>query len=1201
MDDKIRVRKEIIDRCRAEMLGPGSEELGSNIETEVISDSPKERYSVGILFPQGSFFEENDGEKQVKAEKNKADEEFNDDIKYQNNRSVETQNDTLSFSEDGLQDQITMTNQFLPAAMGFTFFAKGEISNLNIRVSFAKYRESSYRDCCVKIENCNDELIKKYLLSEYIYVDNELLKLKKNITKKIVHELVSEREIEKERPDIISRLYKLADLCTVEKVNTGYVRIPILKDKMVKMSLIKENNKIYITETGDISDIEGSVKLNVLKKRYDNHIYSYTVVLVNENKNSSNYKKCIFQPELRVNTEDNNINFIEHTYMNKKGKGIVNDEDLVYELLYRNKKSYAIGHGVGTGQKVDDATGKGEIFTDYMPSFEVPQLEFTIHNLKNSKEILSMFELSDLSDREKNDKIKLLYEFCDAYENWISELIDKSKNIDSIFNSIVETQIEKCKNTLLRMRNGIGILELDENSYNAFSLMNRAMLMQRYHSKFTGGEYDRYPEDNDFPEFNYINIDKKNASWRAFQLAFILMNIEGISNPNSADRDIVDLIWIPTGGGKTEAYLGLTGFTIFLRRLNDPQNGGGTAIIMRYTLRLLAAQQFVRASILICACEKIRRESKKYNLGSDEISIGLWVGGTPTPNKNSEAKKLYKKLNDGSKKATSANELEYIKIYNNKFQVLKCPWCGTKLEIDYVDGKKKGLWGYEYDKKKIIFCPDMRCDFSRKLPIQVVDEELYKNPPTLLFGTVDKFASLPWEGEVSKLFGLGDNNVKQPELIIQDELHLISGPLGSMVGLYEAAIDALCSNIVGDIVIKPKIVASTATIKRASEQCKMLFNREVAQFPPSGINIEDSFFIREVPIEKMHGRMYVGIMPSGKTPTTTQVRLYTALLESSKFINALDDIIDKYWTVVGYFNSIRELGKTTNLIKDDIASNIVRYMRRLLKSDNIRYVNIAQELTSRVESTEIVKILKNLENTYTEELESDYNSRAIDVLLASNMISVGVDVSRLDLMVVCGQPKQTSEYIQASSRVGRKHPGLVFTLYNQSKTRDRSHYELFYPYHQTFYKYVEPTSITPFSEQARERGLHAVFISMVRHLLNLRNDDDANYFNDKIENLDVIKQYILKRAQESDNTELQDIAKETEKELNLIIEKWSNKVKSSIDGDKVCYKSDKYNKNLLIPFLKNNESNAFPTMQSLRNVDSEAKVEILVFGGEEDA
>lgn len=722
--------------------------------------------------------------------------------------------------------------------------------------------------------------------------------------------------------------------------------------------------------------------------------------------------------------------------------------------------------------------------------------------------------------------------------------------------------------------------------------------MQRYHSKFTGTEYDRYPEEKEYPKFDYINIEKKDASWRAFQLAFILMNIDGINNPTSVDRDIVDLIWIPTGGGKTEAYLGLTGFTIFLRRLKDPVNGGGTSIIMRYTLRLLAAQQFVRASILICACEKIRRECKEYNLGKEEISIGLWVGDTPTPNKNTKASEIFKKL---TKTANSSQELENNKRNYNKFQVLKCPWCGTKLEMDYVDGKIRGRWGYNYDKKKIIFCPDLRCDFKNALPIQVVDEELYKKPPTLLFGTVDKFASLPWEGEVSKLFGLDHNsNNKQPELIIQDELHLISGPLGSMVGLYETAIDAICSNITNGSGVRPKIVASTATIKRASEQCKMLFNREVSQFPPSGINIEDSFFIKEVPIEEKPGRLYVGIMPSGKTPTTAQVRLYTAILESPRFIDAEEDIIDKYWTVVGYFNSIRELGKTSNLVKDDIASNIVRYMRRLLKSDQVRYANFPQELTSRVESTEIVKILKNLENNYKVIEDYNFNNRPIDVLLASNMISVGVDVSRLDLMVVCGQPKQTSEYIQASSRVGRKYPGLVFTLYNQSKTRDRSHYELFYPYHQTFYKYVEPTSITPFSEQARERGLHAVFISMVRHLLKLTKDEEANSFRDDIDGLNLIKDYILKRAKDLDNTELQDMATETEKEINAIIEKWDNKVKTTVDGDKVCYKSDKYNKNLLVPYLKNNENNAFPTMQSLRNVDSEAKVEILVFGGGND-
>ena len=1199
MSEEIRVRKEIVDRCKAEMLGPGSEDIGGDIEREVISDSPRERYSVGILFPQNSFFEADEGEKSIKTDFTNDDSSFveEDITRYETKQVVELENQNLSFSDDSIQDQITMTNQFLPSAMGLTFFAKGEIKSISVRISCARYRESTFKDCCVKVNDFNNDYIKKYFLSDYVYVEDNLLKLKKNITKKIVHEIVDGREIEKERPDIISILYKLADLCTVDKVNTGYVRVPFLSDEIISIPLINENTKIFINEKGEISE-HGILKLNVLTKKYDDDVFSYTAVLVNEQTGSTSYKNCIYQPEIKISTEDNEFKFIEHTYMSKKGIGIINDEDLVYELLYRNKKSYSIGHGVGTNQNVDDNTGKGEIYTDFLPCYEVPQLEFIVKELENSEYVLSMFELSDLSNKSRFEKLELLLEFCNAYEKWIDGVKRESNNVDKIYHNIVKIQIEKCENTLDRMKNGIEVLKNDDRAYIAFSLMNRAMLMQRYHSKFTGTEYDRYPEEKEYPKFDYINIEKKDASWRAFQLAFILMNIDGINNPTSVDRDIVDLIWIPTGGGKTEAYLGLTGFTIFLRRLKDPVNGGGTSIIMRYTLRLLAAQQFVRASILICACEKIRRECKEYNLGKEEISIGLWVGDTPTPNKNTKASEIFKKL---TKTANSSQELENNKRNYNKFQVLKCPWCGTKLEMDYVDGKIRGRWGYNYDKKKIIFCPDLRCDFKNALPIQVVDEELYKKPPTLLFGTVDKFASLPWEGEVSKLFGLDHNsNNKQPELIIQDELHLISGPLGSMVGLYETAIDAICSNITNGSGVRPKIVASTATIKRASEQCKMLFNREVSQFPPSGINIEDSFFIKEVPIEEKPGRLYVGIMPSGKTPTTAQVRLYTAILESPRFIDAEEDIIDKYWTVVGYFNSIRELGKTSNLVKDDIASNIVRYMRRLLKSDQVRYANFPQELTSRVESTEIVKILKNLENNYKVIEDYNFNNRPIDVLLASNMISVGVDVSRLDLMVVCGQPKQTSEYIQASSRVGRKYPGLVFTLYNQSKTRDRSHYELFYPYHQTFYKYVEPTSITPFSEQARERGLHAVFISMVRHLLKLTKDEEANSFRDDIDGLNLIKDYILKRAKDLDNTELQDMATETEKEINAIIEKWDNKVKTTVDGDKVCYKSDKYNKNLLVPYLKNNENNAFPTMQSLRNVDSEAKVEILVFGGGND-
>ncbi|HAT4169819.1 TPA: helicase [Clostridium perfringens] len=1200
MKEEVKFREEIIKRCRAEMLGPGSEDLGCDIEKEVLSDSPLERYSLGILFPKKTLYDENDGDKNIRDENEEINEEVNeedDDLESEvyRNRNFKEEAKSLvnSYSEDGIQEQITMTNQPLPSAMGLTFFAKGCIDNINLNISASIYRESTYRDCMIAYKNKED--IKKYNLDPFFYLDNGFIKLKKNITKKDVKELISGKSIEKNK-ELVSILYKLADLCTVYRKNNGYLRNPILKNKIVSIKLKDNVNKVFIDEKCNVNLESGMLQITVLKKEYDEDIFSYTVVLVNQYEGEKNYKKCFFQPEIKVSTENNNIKFIEHSYMNRKGNGIINDEDLVYELLYRNKKSYAVGHGVAIGQDVNNKTGKGIIYTDFMPSFEVPQLEFNVEGLENSEDVLSMFELSDFSHRDKDSKISLLHDFCKAYESWIRELEERCRDIDKIFKKVAEKQIYKCKNALNRMKKGINILYENETVYSAFLLMNKAMLMQRAHSKLNGGEFDRYPGDKEFPKIDYLSIERKEASWRAFQLAFILMNIEGISDSSSLDRDIVDLIWIPTGGGKTEAYLGLTAFTIFLRRLRDPENGDGTTIIMRYTLRLLAAQQFVRASILICACEKIRREFKNYNLGKEEISIGLWVGDSPTPNKNSKAKELYKKL---TSTVSSEYELEKLKRENNKFQVLKCPWCGTKLEVDYVDGKKKGLWGYEYNKRNIIFCPERRCDFSRKLPIQVVDEELYKNPPTLLFGTVDKFASLPWNGEVANLFGLDKKSKrKQPELIIQDELHLISGPLGSMVGLYETAIDAMCSDICKENGVRPKIIASTATIKRAKEQCKMLFNREVEQFPPSGINIEDSFFIKEIPINIKHGRKYVGIMPSGKTPTTIQIRLYTSILEGIKFIDASDEVIDKYWTLVGYFNSIRELGKTSTLVVDDIASNNIRYMKRLLKGNDIRYVGFPKELTSRIESTEIVKILKNLENNYKGNKEKNYN--VIDVLLASNMISVGVDVSRLNIMVITGQPKQTSEYIQASSRVGRKYPGIVFTLYNQSKTRDRSHYELFYSYHQTFYKYVEPTSITPFSDQAREHGLHAVFISMVRHLLKLIDDEEANNFSCNIENLDKIKEFILQRVKDIDRSGLKDTVSDTENELEKIIEIWDNKVKTATSEDIVCYKSNKYNKNLLIPFLEVNETNAFPTMQSLRNVDNEAKVDIIVLGDDKN-
>jgi hypothetical protein len=1190
----LEIRKEIIEKTKAEMLGPGSEDVGPDIEREVISDSPIERYSLGVLFPQNNIHKIDDEEKPKKAEDSTEEiiEENIEENNYVDDKNVfEKENSNIKSydNDDGeSQEQISMANQLLPSAMGLTFFAQGYINELNVKVNCAKYKISKFRDCAVRLKDSFE--FDKSILSEYVYAEDNLVKLKQNISKKIVFELISGKDIEKDRPDVINVLYKLADQCTDEQArHNGYVRIPFLVDEIVTVPLNNEFNKMFIDEDGNVNPDQGILKVTVLRKKYSGNVWSYTIMLVNEQIGEKSYKNSIFQPKLIIDTELNkNIKFIEHTNITNRNAGFVEEEEQVLNMLYRNKKSYSVGHGVATGQSIDSVNQKEAIFTNFFPSYEVPQLDFNIKEIENiSGDLLSMFKLSDISDVSKEEKLSVLKKFSKAYENWIIDLESYSKSIDVKYQEVAKKQIKSCRYTLDRINAGIDILSTNENVYTSFSLMNRAMLMQRAHSNVK----ERFPFDEEvlYPEFEYKSIDVKKASWRPFQLAFILMNIESISDPNCKERDIVELIWVPTGGGKTEAYLGITAFSIFLRRLNDPVNGGGTTIIMRYTLRLLAAQQFIRAAILICACEKIRRETKNNILGKEEISIGLWVGGTPTPNTNDEAKTEFKKL---TKAVNSEYELSATKIKHNKFQVLKCPWCGTKLEVEYVDGKKKGLWGYDYDKKKIIFCPEFQCDFNKRLPIQVVDEELYKNPPTLLFGTVDKFATLPWKGEVSNLFALNQgNNNKQPELIIQDELHLISGPLGTMVGLYETAIDAMCSHKG----IKPKIIASTATIRRASEQCKMLFNRNVVQFPPSGLDIEDSFFTREISIEKKFGRLYVGLMPSGKTATTAQVRLYTALLQGVKLIDAPEDVLDKYWTLVGYFNSIRELGKSSTLVKDDIASNNMRYMKRLIRRNDLRYATVPRELTSRLEATEIIKTLKDLDNEY-----SKSDNKAINVLLATNMISVGVDVSRLDLMAVAGQPKQTAEYIQATSRVGRTYPGLVFTMYNGSKTRDRSHYELFYPYHQTFYKYVEPTSVTPFSEKARERALHAVFISMVRHTLGLNNDEDASNFNENIENLDKVKQFILDRAQALDNSQLRDITIETEKELKEIIRRWTEKVNTASIDEHVHYFNNKADKNLLLPFLEEDERNAFPTMQSMRNVDGEAGIEIIEFGGEID-
>ena len=528
---------------------------------------------------------------------------------------------------------------------------------------------------------------------------------------------------------------------------------------------------------------------------------------------------------------------------------------------------------------------------------------------------------------------------------------------------------------------------------------------------------------------------------------------------------------------------------------------------------------------------------------------------------------------------------------------------------DKKDGHLIGQFGYRMKNNRHfeLFCPQESCYFNQvgKLPIQIVDEELYQAPPTLLFGTVDKFAMLPWKKEIGSFFGLNSVN-RSPELIIQDELHLISGPLGTMVGLYETAIDALCSSKG----VKSKIVASTATIRRAAEQCSALYDREVAQFPHPGLDAEDSFFARESTVNyetNKYGRLYVGLMPSGKTKAMMEVRSIAALLQKINTMDLPDEMKDKFWTLAVYFNSLKDLGKCSTLVDDDVKDFIKRTAYRLGTAKDARMIAGADELTSRVSTTELNETLDKLEKLVYSKENIENKRYASNVLLATNMISVGIDVARLNVMLLVGQPKLTSEYIQASSRIGRSFPGVAFAMYDGSKSRDRSHYEQFKPYHESFYKYVEPTGATPFSKPARERALHAIVIALLRHLnIDLASESGAAEFTRAkySECISKIRSYIVARDSSiisRMNSGMDDDSAIIAEEIDVIVDEWERIAEGFgedhfIYGEKYMTKHPEDGEGRLLKVFNTSRSDtAFDTMTSMRNVDSSVAGNVLVW------
>jgi hypothetical protein len=787
-------------------------------------------------------------------------------------------------------------------------------------------------------------------------------------------------------------------------------------------------------------------------------------------------ERFVFQAGLCVHSEDPLI-------PRPNLKGFVTEEwdERVSDLQYRDVYEYAVGHGISTHAGVDADGACRTVRTTWIPSAEVERVApARIPNVE-----LRMESLAALADGAAASHA--LGPFVEQYGDWI---INQKKVLPSLTpkrREMAEALLQRAGTAASRIEEGIKSLS-DRDTLAAFRMANK--VMARAARRRFGPMQGKDEAAVDAP------------TWRPFQLAFILMNLPGIVDPKHHDREVVDLLFFPTGGGKTEAYLGLAAFSLVYRRLKNPgYASAGLSVLMRYTLRLLTLDQLSRAATLICALE-LERLDDSDTLGPWPFEIGLWVGRAATPNRMG-----FKGDNDPSSARSKTIAFQNDDRKPAPIPLENCPWCGEKFKPQSF----QLLPNANEPNDLRVVCLNRRCDFTRNraLPLLAVDEPIYRRLPCFLIATVDKFAAMPWTGQVGGFFGRADRYdqhgfygpcecdrgrplpapLRPPDLIIQDELHLISGPMGTMVGLYESALDELCSRTVDGKTVRPKIVASTATVRRAENQIQALFNRrEVDVFPPPGPDRRDSFFAETHPAGKSHPRLYLGLAAQGRSLKLVMLRTYLALLGAAQKAYEADggrknpdNAADPYMTLLGYFNSLRELGGSRRIVEDEVVSQTTGHAKRrrigqkegLFANRTIAYEVV--ELTSRVPTNQVAEAKRQLALRFHEK-------DRVDVAIATNMISVGLDITRLGLMVVLGQPKACAEYIQATSRVGRdpERPGLVVTLLNIHRPRDRSHYERFEVFHESFYRTVEATSVTPFSPRALDRGLAGTLVAMAR-------------------------------------------------------------------------------------------------------------------------
>lgn len=1044
------VRAQIVNVFRRDLIGPGQQD--ADLATERLNENPSRWYLAGFIAPADDpLGQEGDHDDVDPA----AQEEMELDVEEPD---ADGSNGAAADSEE--PEAPVTRRRFLPSSIGLTVLLDPDVTQIEARVSWGDYRTEP---------RLPEEVLLPEPKAEEVDGDGK----KKRVERPMVDWVRSPKERSVALP-----------------VKEGRGSPTVVPESAAEQRcggglVLETHSRLFSYEAPD-----GRIE----------RVRALTVFLVNRRATVHRFYSDVsyaFQARLELVSESG-----FRPRRDLSGYRALDWDLRVADLHYRDLDEWAVGRNAAAGWEAAEDINQlvKRVWTDPLPSAEVERVAPNEDADLKARVSFGMEGLARLAEGDGVGLRSALADLPGLFGAWINAERTKLSGLPKRRIETGERLIADMEKAKARIAAGIELLAKDPKARTAFRFMNLAVAMAA-RRRIAGATGD--PAALAEPQ------------WRPFQLAFVLLNLSGLVDRRHADRETADLLFFPTGGGKTEAYLGLAALVIAHRRLCGPGVlGAGVAVIMRYTLRLLTLDQLARAAGVVCALELMRTDPKNVDdkgrrlLGDWAIEIGLWVGSDASPNKLG-----------GKGDADDTTAVGRVRRYQNgrdkraPAPLKSCPWCGT----EFKPSSFSCFPNMHAPTNLEIRCVNTSCDFSRSrpLPVLTVDEPIYRRLPAFLIATVDKFAALPWVGETGAFFGhvdrfrpdvgfygaaepgmgspLGNGwSLDPPDLIIQDELHLIAGPLGTVAGLYEAAIDQLASRGSGEARIRPKIVASTATVRRAADQILSLFDRSnTSIFPPPGINRSDSFFARTVPSSTNAARLYLGIAAQGRGPKLVFLRSLTTLVAAAQAAyneNQPSDAsarnpADPFMTALCYFNALRELGGARRIVEDEVRDRAARYGSQRCRVDPAdspfadRQIKEPLELTSRVSTDEVAKAKQRLESTF------GHGGDTVDVALATNMISVGLDITRLGLMVVQGQPKTASEYIQATSRVGRDHsrPGIVLAVLNLHKPRDRMHFEQFGHFHRTFYRAVEATSVTPWAARALDRALAAVVVGAVRH------------------------------------------------------------------------------------------------------------------------